>query len=380
MSDASTRVHVASPTEMLLIPATDLQAEVKNPEAPAQEDGGSDSDSCSDFPEPKTKKQLRREKNEEKQRRKALDLAAAISSLHTAQNQTLDVPNDSANEQLHSTQPPSQSRKEKRKEKKKRHDSALPTPSDTDAEVPVQQSRNPSKQKHRPTNQHLPAIPHLLMAKPAAQTAYPLLVASIGNPGASFANTLHSAGHIVTSSLSHAKNYTPFQKGLSGLVSRPQPTHLAFSLTGFRRVESERDVYEDWTFWQSTSLMNVSGNGVKRAYNEWLREIRRQTGESTLEGRLVVVHDELESALGKVTIRDGAASAKGHNGIKSCQQQLAGLKWWRVGVGIGRPESRDPNVVSKYVLGKMTAFQRSQLEKTTVPVFKALEDIAAGKK
>lgn len=379
MTDAGTRVHVASPTAMLLIPATDLQVEPKIPGTPAQK-GDSESDNHSDFTEPKTRKQLRREKHEEKKRKKALDLAAAISNLDIAQNQTLHPPSDGADDQYSPTQLPSQSRREKRKEKKKRHDSALPTPSDTDAEVSVQQPRNPPKQKHNPTSQHLTTIPPLLMAKPAAQTAYPLLVASIGNPGASFANTLHSAGHIVTSSLSHAKNYAPFQKGLSGLVSRPQPTHLAFSLTGFRRVESEHDVYEDWTFWQSTSLMNVSGNGVKRAYNEWLREIRRQSGESTLQGRLVVVHDELESALGKVTIRDGAASAKGHNGIKSCQQQLAGVKWWRIGVGIGRPESRDPNVVSKYVLGKMTAFQRSQLEKTAVPVFKALEDIAAGKK
>ena len=379
MTDAGTRVHVASPMATLLIPATDLQAEAKNPEAPAQADGDSDSDNCSDFPEPKTRKQLRREKQEEKQRKKALELAAAVSNLDIAQNQTVHIPNDSADERYAPTHPPSQSHKEKRKEKKKRHDSALPTPSDTDAEVPVQQPRNPPKQKH-PANQHLSTIPPVPMAKSAAQTAYPLLVASIGNPGASFANTLHSAGHVITSSLSQAKNYAPFQKGLSGLVSRPQPTHLAFSLTGFRRVESEHDVYEDWTFWQSASLMNVSGNGVKRAYNEWLREIRRQSGESTLQGRLVVVHDELESALGKVTIRDGAASAKGHNGIKSCQQQLAGVKWWRVGVGIGRPESRDPNVVSKYVLGKMTAFQRSQLEKSTIPVFKALEEIAAGKK
>jgi PTH1 family peptidyl-tRNA hydrolase len=31
-------------------------------------------------------------------------------------------------------------------------------------------------------------------------------------------------------------------------------------------------------------------------------------------------------------------------------------------------------------LGKMTSYQRTQLEKTTIPVYKALEDIAAGKK
>jgi PTH1 family peptidyl-tRNA hydrolase len=381
MPDASTRVHVAGLTTTLLIPATDLQVEAKNPGTPTQEDGDNDSDNCSEFASQKTRKQIRREKHDKKKRRQEIDLAAAVSDLDVAQNQLPYPAIDGANPRFLPTYLPSQSRKEKRKEKKQRHDSALPTPTDTDAESPVQQtSNNPPKQKHHPTSQHLATLPPPLMAKSAAQTAYPLLVASIGNPGPAFSNTLHSAGHIVTSYLSHAKNYTPFQKGLSGLVSRPPPTHLAFSLTGFRRVESERDVYEDWTFWQSASLMNVSGNGVKRAYNEWLREIRRASGESTLQGRLVVVHDELESALGKVTIRDGAASAKGHNGIKSCQQQLVGVKWWRVGVGIGRPESRDPNVVSKYVLGKMTAFQRSELEKSAVPVFKALEDIAAGKK
>jgi PTH1 family peptidyl-tRNA hydrolase len=36
--------------------------------------------------------------------------------------------------------------------------------------------------------------------------------------------------------------------------------------------------------------------------------------------------------------------------------------------------------VSKYVLGKMPSYQRAQLEKTDVPVYKALELIAAGKK
>ncbi|RAR14345.1 peptidyl-tRNA hydrolase [Stemphylium lycopersici] len=354
---------------MPLIPATDLQAGAKNPETPTQEDDSNDSDDSGRLTVQKTAKQIRKEKHQQKKKRQEEELALAVSSLDISQDKAPQPTSHGADAQFPIPQP-LLNRKEKRKQRKQRHDSALPSPTDTDAEPP----NNPPKQKHPA------ALPRSIMAKPAAQTAYPLLVASIGNPGASFSNTLHSAGHILTSHLSHAKSYTAFQKGLSGLVSRPPPTHMSFSLTGFRRVESEPDVYEDWTFWQSASLMNVSGNGVKRAYNEWLREIRRVSGESSLQGRLVVVHDELESALGKVTIRDGAASAKGHNGIKSCQQQLGGVKWWRVGVGIGRPESRDPNVVSKYVLGKMTAFQKSQLEKSVVPVYKALEEIAAGKK
>lgn len=121
--------------------------------------------------------------------------------------------------------------------------------------------------------------------------------------------------------------------------------------------------------------MNVSGVGVKKAYAAWLAEVRRRT-KPTQEGRLVVVHDELESALGKVTIRESGASARGHNGLKSCQQQLNGVKWWRVGVGIGRPESRDPNVVAQYVLGKMRGEERSALERAAPGVVDALRGIA----
>ena len=121
--------------------------------------------------------------------------------------------------------------------------------------------------------------------------------------------------------------------------------------------------------------MNVSGVGVKKAYAAWLAELRRRTSP-TQHGWLVVVHDELESALGKVSVRESGASARGHNGLKSCQQQLAGVKWWRVGVGIGRPESRDPNVVSRYVLGKMRPEERSGLERAAPGVVDALRGIA----
>lgn len=152
-------------------------------------------------------------------------------------------------------------------------------------------------------------------------------------------------------------------------------------ISGFQRSDSGPvAVDEDWTLWQSTSLMNVSGRGVQRAYNEWLQGIKRKYGDSAIEGRLVVVHDELESALGKVTIKDGTASARGHNGLKSCQASLGKTKWWRVGVGIGRPESREPDVVAKYVLRKMAPKEKDAVEDSAAGVFKALEAIAAGQK
>ena len=39
----------------------------------------------------------------------------------------------------------------------------------------------------------------------------------------------------------------------------------------------------------------------------------------------------------------------------------------RVGIGISRPESRDPNVVADYVLGKLTSKEMGRLEDESVP-------------
>lgn len=49
---------------------------------------------------------------------------------------------------------------------------------------------------------------------------------------------------------------------------------------------------------------------------------------------------------------------RGHNGLKSISQELGGYKdFLRIGIGIGRPEDRDPNVVARYVLGN---FEREE--------------------
>jgi PTH1 family peptidyl-tRNA hydrolase len=100
--------------------------------------------------------------------------------------------------------------------------------------------------------------------------------------------------------------------------------------------------------------MNVSGAGVSAAWKKFQRE-------NNGEGLLVVVHDELELATGEVKVRDGAASPKGHNGLKDIKRCVQG-KWIRIGVGIGRPESREPGVVAGYVLRKMSGQERVKIE------------------
>jgi PTH1 family peptidyl-tRNA hydrolase len=67
--------------------------------------------------------------------------------------------------------------------------------------------------------------------------------------------------------------------------------------------------------------------------------------------RTVVVHDEIDLPFGTIRSRLGGGVA-GHNGLKSLRQGLGSADFWRVRVGVGRPDSTDPEIVSGYVLSR----------------------------
>jgi PTH1 family peptidyl-tRNA hydrolase len=66
--------------------------------------------------------------------------------------------------------------------------------------------------------------------------------------------------------------------------------------------------------------------------------------------RVLVIHDEIDLPFGEVRSRTGGGLA-GHNGLKSLKRELGGADFVRVRVGIGRPDSTDPEIVSAWVLG-----------------------------
>ncbi len=44
----------------------------------------------------------------------------------------------------------------------------------------------------------------------------------------------------------------------------------------------------------------------------------------------------------------------GHNGLKSLKRGFGDAEFWRVRVGVGRPDSTDPEIVSRHVLGRFS--------------------------
>ena len=86
--------------------------------------------------------------------------------------------------------------------------------------------------------------------------------------------------------------------------------------------------------------------------NEAGRSVGPARGSFKLDlDRLVVVHDEIDLPFGDIRTRLGGGLA-GHNGLKSLKRELGGPDFHRIRVGVGRPDSTDPDIVAAYVLGR----------------------------
>jgi peptidyl-tRNA hydrolase, PTH1 family len=92
---------------------------------------------------------------------------------------------------------------------------------------------------------------------------------------------------------------------------------------------------------QPQTYMNASGDSAGPA---------RGSLRVPLE-RVIAVYDEIDLPFGEIQVRQGGGLA-GHNGLKSLKKGFGDAGFWRVRVGVGRPNSTDPEIVSSWVLGR----------------------------
>jgi peptidyl-tRNA hydrolase, PTH1 family len=147
------------------------------------------------------------------------------------------------------------------------------------------------------------------------------LVVGLGNPGDRYARTRHNVGFEVAKLAAERWGMPKFKQKYGGL----------FTQDGRRAVL----LPQTW--------MNESGSSAGPA--------RGALGVDL--DHVVAVHDEIDLPFGKVEVRTGGGLA-GHNGLKSLKQGLGSGDFTRVRVGVGRPDSTDPEVVSRYVLGRFS--------------------------
>ncbi|KAJ5232017.1 hypothetical protein N7468_004973 [Penicillium chermesinum] len=220
-----------------------------------------------------------------------------------------------------------------------------------------------------------------------------LYIAALGNPGAKYARTRHNAGSLLLDALLPRLQTRWAEANLHPFVATKRPTHY----------------------------MNESGRGLVAAMmNFFVRADRGlsmqipglQRGEG-VPATLVLLHDELESAPGKLKVRYGGPesfSLRGHRGLEDVFATLDKKKMWnlgakrgepdprevrsvfvkgsekafkdapprefavlRIGYGIGRPETRGREDVADYVLAEMDPQEAKRMEAAVDQVVMALE-------
>jgi PTH1 family peptidyl-tRNA hydrolase len=156
------------------------------------------------------------------------------------------------------------------------------------------------------------------------------LVVGLGNPGKEYERTRHNAGFWLVERFAASK----------GVALRKDPKYQA--LVG--RLPDNGA----WLLLPQ-SFMNASGRAVQMLAGFF--KIKPE--------EILVVHDELDFAPGTARIKQGGGIA-GHNGLKDISQRIGSHDYWRLRLGVGRPESATE--MADYVLHKPSLEEKQAID------------------
>ena len=131
------------------------------------------------------------------------------------------------------------------------------------------------------------------------------LIVFLGNPGKEYRETRHNAGFL-------------FADELYPAASWKMKFHSSFTEDGQRKVI------------KPMTMMNLSGTAVSEAASFYKLKA----------DEILVVHDDLELPLGKAKLQKGGG-LQGHNGLRSIKERIGSDSFYRLRIGIGRPQHGD---------------------------------------
>lgn len=172
------------------------------------------------------------------------------------------------------------------------------------------------------------------------------LIVGLGNPGEKYARNRHNVGFLALDRIAERHRFPAWRRRFQGFTTES-------TIAGERVVLLKPDTY-----------MNESGRSVGEA----ARFLKIP------EADIVVLHDELDLAPGKVKIKAGGGNA-GHNGLRSISAHV-GNDYVRVRIGIGHPGSRD--AVVHFVLHDFAKADAVWLDPLLDAVADAAPRLAAG--
>lgn len=168
----------------------------------------------------------------------------------------------------------------------------------------------------------------------------PLLIAGLGNPGVEYARHRHNVGFMAVDVIHESYAFGPWRSRFHGLVSEG------------KLVQRKVILLKPMTY------MNDSGVSVGAA----IRFAKLPLAA------LVVIHDEIDLAAGKLKAKRGGGDA-GNNGLRSISAAL-GPDYRRVRIGVGHPGTK-----SRVVSHVLHNFSKAE-EDWLVPLLSAIAEAA----
>lgn len=156
-----------------------------------------------------------------------------------------------------------------------------------------------------------------------------LLLVGLGNPGSEHKRQRHNVGFMAVDAIAEQHNFQPWKKRFQGELAEGV-------LNGTKTLLLKPQTY-----------MNLSGKSVGEAAHFY----------KLPPAQVVVVHDELDLAAGKIRMKTGGGHA-GHNGLRSVDAAI-GPDYRRLRIGIGHPGK---DRVLGYVLQNFAAEEHDWLD------------------
>ena len=158
-----------------------------------------------------------------------------------------------------------------------------------------------------------------------------LLLVGLGNPGPKYERNRHNIGYMAVDEIVRRHSFAPYRARFQSLTAEG-------SLGGGKVLAMK-----------PTTFMNESGRAVGEAMRYY-----KLTPDDVL-----VVHDELDLAAGKIRVKKGGGLA-GHNGLRSIDAHI-GKEFYRLRVGIGHPGDKDRvhgHVLSDFSKAELVMFEK----------------------
>lgn len=161
-----------------------------------------------------------------------------------------------------------------------------------------------------------------------------LLIAGLGNPDEEYLKTRHNLGYRTVIELCQKLGINFDAEAQTYRANRFLKTKIG-----------EQDV----AFCLPLGYMNNSGDAIKQLMDFY--------GDNATKD-LWVIHDDTEVAFGQVRVKCGGTSG-GHNGVKSIDERI-GQSYWRIRLGVGRPENSEHDLAD-FVLAKFSPAEQAVL-------------------